>query len=172
LAFGSRHLDLDQTPMPNVGDLQIADVSVLVVYQNLPGHDWLVAQAERGDNDLVAHLYTVCSRPIDYNLAGSFDALDHIGLKSLAVINVPYMDQFTDDEAGPLDQVSVDRNAAYIIDVGIGNGGSVDFALEQVEKAHSRILYQETWLFVSPASNSQDQKRQMSRSDVAERTVT
>src|SRR5690606_10495068 len=63
-------------------------------------------------------------------------AFDDIGLKPCSGRGADDEDFFPDPETGRLDQLPVDCDAADIIDIGLGDGGEVNFGSE--EAAHEK----------------------------------
>ena len=64
--------------------------------------------------------------------AGPFrqTALDYISLQPLAVVDVDDLHLFAGDQMGRVEQVLVDRDAAYVAEVGLRDGHPVYLGLE------------------------------------------
>jgi hypothetical protein len=84
----------------------------------------------RHDDHDVAFLNQTCGRAIEANNAAAAFAGDGVGFKTFAVVIVDDGDFFVHANTCRIQQVLVNGNAADVVEVGFGNGGTVDFAAE------------------------------------------
>ena len=77
-------------------------------------------------------------------LADALRRRDDVGLETVAVRDVPDVYVFVLDQAGRLHQVRVDRAAAFVMKLGLGDAGAVDLAFQKSRvKSHAeRLMFQ------------------------------
>ena len=102
---------------------------VPVVDENCPCRNRLIALAEGGNDYLMSYLHPMSGRSVYDNLPRTPFAFKDVRFEALAIIYIPHMNEFANQQIRALNKVPVDRNTAYIIDVGIGDGSTVNFAL-------------------------------------------
>src|SRR5690606_29441620 len=54
---------------------------------------------------------------------------DDVGFQAAAVVDVDYLHLFEGQDVGQLHQLLIDGDASFIVQVGVGNGGTVDLRL-------------------------------------------
>src|SRR5688500_2288650 len=86
---------------------------------------------EGEDDELVADLGESGGGAVDADDAGAGLAGDDVGFEAVSVVAVGDEDGFVGEEAGGFQQVAVDRDAPVVIDVGVSDGGPVEFCLEE-----------------------------------------
>ena len=69
-------------------------------------------------------------RAVDADLAGAAPAGDRVGLEAGAVVDVDDVDLLVLEDVGGLEQVGVDRDRADVVQVAVGDRGTVDLGLE------------------------------------------
>ena len=82
---------------------------------------------ETGDNDDIALLGQVSRSPVDADGGRAAWGRQGIGFEAVAVGDVPNMDVFMRKDIRSLEQIEVDRNAAFVMQVGVGDRGSMNF---------------------------------------------
>ena len=89
------------------------------------------------DDQLVADAGLAGRRAIEADHAGAALAFDDIGREAFAVVDVVDLDTFVEQQARRIDQILVDRDRAFIMEIALRNGGAVHFAFEHREKHQS-----------------------------------
>ena len=89
-----------------------------------------VDQAKGHDDDEVAGLGQVCGGAHDTDAAGVGGCRDDIGFVPGAVGDVGDEDFLVGDEAGGLHEGAIDAEAAFVVELSLGDGGAVNFRME------------------------------------------
>jgi len=55
---------------------------------------------------------------------------DRVSFKAVAVIKIQNMDLFTGENSGRFQKRRIDRNAAFVMEEGVGDGGHMDLAFQ------------------------------------------
>ena len=92
----------------------------------------LVVGAEGGDDDLVAGRGQVGGGAVDLHRPRAGLAVDHVGDEARAVVDVPDVDLLVGDQVGAGHQLGVDRDAADVVDVAVGDRRPVDLRLQHL----------------------------------------
>ena len=71
------------------------------------------------------------SGSVDGNHAAAAFALDGVGHKTLAVVDVPDMDLFVFSNIGGVQQVFINGAGAFVVQLALGGLDAVDFGLQQ-----------------------------------------
>ena len=83
------------------------------------------------DNHHVARLHQPCGGAVQADGAAAALAGDGVGFQPRAVVVVDDLDFFINENAGGVQQIQIDGNAADVVEIGFGNGDAVDLAAEQ-----------------------------------------
>ena len=92
-----------------------------------------VADAVGADDDQVARLRAVRGGAVDRDHAAALFAADRVGDEALAVVDVVDVDLLVLADAGDVEQAAVDGARAFVVQLGVGDGGAVDLGLEDVQ---------------------------------------
>src|SRR5581483_5835266 len=90
-----------------------------------------VHHAVGGDDDEVAPVHEVRGGPVDADFSAPTLPGDHVGRDPRAVRHVVDVDLLVLEEARRLDEVDVDGDGPDVVQVGAGDGGSMDFAQQK-----------------------------------------
>ena len=104
---------------------------VVLVEQEALGLDRLVGLPPSHDGHAVAGIDQVRGGTVDDDLAGAFGTRDDVGLQAGAVGDGGDENFFPVPEVGCAHEIGGNRDAAFIMDVGIGHVGSVELGFEQ-----------------------------------------
>jgi hypothetical protein len=83
------------------------------------------------DDHQIAGVDEVRRGPVDPDHTGSALALDDVRLQPGAVGDVHDVHELAGQQIGGVDQIGVDGHGSHVVQVGLGDGGSVDLGLEQ-----------------------------------------
>lgn len=78
------------------------------------------------DDDDVADLHLAGSSSVEADAATRARAFNNIGVETLAIHIVDDIDTLSGDESGSIHQVLVDGDAAHVVEVGLGDRGTMD----------------------------------------------
>lgn len=79
------------------------------------GHIAFMNLGEGGNDEQVAHAGPARGRTVDGNHARAALALDGVGHKALAVVDIPDMDLFVLSNVGGIQQILVDGTGAFVV---------------------------------------------------------
>src|SRR5262249_38047972 len=108
-------------------------------------------QAETGDDHDVTLTRFVRRSAVDTDHPRAALPGERVGLEALTVGNIPDVDLLIGDDVRPLQQLNVDGDAAFVVQIGAGHGGAVYLAAKH--GAHSFTSQRS-----SPKSNVQRPK--------------
>src|SRR5512136_3079803 len=107
--------------------LQVLQEFVGFVDQDNGGNKGLFGQLETHNDDFLSVLNRKGRGSVHaYHARTAFPG-DHVGFQSLSGCVADYEDLLSRPESRPFDQIPVDSDAAYVIDVGFGYGCLVNF---------------------------------------------
>ena len=92
------------------------------------------------DDDLVADVYEVGGGTVQADDTAAGLAGDGVGLEAVAVVDVRDLDLLVLADAGGVQEVLVDGDGTDVVELGLGDRGAVNLALEHVELHCSRSL--------------------------------
>jgi hypothetical protein len=116
--------------LPGSCGLQIPHKLIRFVYQDGLGlKNGPVGQFVAHDDDFVAGVDEMRRRAVHANDAGIALAFDDVSFQTRAVGIVYHLHFFARPEAGLFQQGFVNGNAAHVIEVGLGDGGFVNFGV-------------------------------------------
>ena len=111
------------------------DLLVLVVHKHqlglVGGHFFFSRLGKAGNDEQIARAGTAGGRAVHRDHAAAALALDGVGDKALAVINVPDVNLFVFHDVGGIHQVFVNGARAFVVQLAVRGGGAVDFGFEQ-----------------------------------------
>ncbi len=81
----------------------------------------------RANDDQIAGVDQMSGRAIDADDSGVSLAGDHISRQAVTVVDVVNLNLFVVDEIGQLHQRLIDGDASRVMEVRIGDGGSMNF---------------------------------------------
>ncbi|MGY4516003.1 hypothetical protein ACVWWW_001571 [Lysobacter sp. HA18] len=102
----------------------------------------LIALSVRGDDDEVAGLRQMRGCAIDGNRAAALFRTDRIGHEARALVHVPDVDLLVLADARDVEQAPVDRARAFVVQLGVGDGGTMDLGLEHVQEHGGELVPQ------------------------------
>ena len=85
------------------------------------------------DDDDVAHLDLACRSTVQADGTAAALAGDGIGVQSLTVVNVYDLDALALDDAGGIQEVLVDGDAANVVEVSIGHRHTVNLGFHDLD---------------------------------------
>jgi hypothetical protein len=94
----------------------------------------------RRENHQVAGLVEVRRGAVDANDARAARPFERVRHQPRAAGDVPNVHGFVRKDAGGLEQVGVDRDAALVMKIGVGDGRTVNLRLEHVQ-AHDGLKW-------------------------------
>jgi hypothetical protein len=104
------------------------------------GLDGLVVGGKGHDRDHVTLSNKVSCGAIHDDLAGTFLALNDVGLEAGSIGDGSDEDLLSDPEICGTQQVRGDANAAFIVHIGIRNGGAVELGFEESSEHRSECV--------------------------------
>jgi hypothetical protein len=90
------------------------------------------------NDDEIAHCSAACGRAIHRDHAAAALALDGVGDKTLAVVDVPDVDLLVLGDVGGVQQVFVDGAGVFLMQLALCHGHTLDPGFEQ--RAEHRLL--------------------------------
>ena len=104
---------------------------VVLVEQQALGFHRLIGLAPGHDGDAVARVDEVGGCAIDDDLARAFGSRDHVGFQAGSIGDGGDENFFSVPEIGRAHEIGGNRDAAFIMNIGIGHVGSVELGFEQ-----------------------------------------
>ncbi len=107
---------------------------VALIEQQTLGDDGILAFAPGHDGDAVAGVDKMGGSAVDNDLSRAARAGDDVGFQACAVGDGGHQHFFAHPEVGFFHEIGRNGDAAFIGDVGIGDGGTVEFGFEAGSK--------------------------------------
>src|SRR4029453_15935185 len=79
----------------------------------------------------VVGLHEVRGRTVHADLAGAGLALDRVGREARAIRAVVDLDALVGEDVGRAQEVAVDRDRTFVVEIRLGDAGAVDLRLEE-----------------------------------------
>ena len=112
---------------------QIHDLVFLIQKQPLR-RDGRFRNSPSHDGDAMARMDEMRRSPIDDDLAGATRSSDDVGFEALTARDGGDEHLFSVPQIGTFHQIERDGDAAFIVDVGIGDAGAVELGFEEVSE--------------------------------------
>ena len=117
----------------------IGDDLVALVEQDAFGRDLLGVEGEGHDGDDLTGADEVGGGSVDNEVSGFGFAGDDVGFESSTAGDAGDENFFADPEVNGLHEVGGNGDAAFVIDIGIGDAGTMDFGFELMAKHGSTM---------------------------------
>jgi len=108
--------------------LGVTDKAVVLVHQNHFRFHRFVGENKSHHDDFIARGAFSRGGAVNAHNSGALLSGDDISFEALAVVYVPNVDKLPWQQTGLIHQRFVYCEASWIVEVGFGYGGSVDFA--------------------------------------------
>ena len=95
------------------------------------GHVFLVNLGKSRNDEQIAHAGATCCGAVDGNHAAATLALDSVGHKAFAVVDIPDMDLFVFGNIGSVQQVFINGAGAFVVQLALGGLDAVNLGLQQ-----------------------------------------
>src|SRR5690606_24165590 len=99
---------------------------------------------EGGEDHEITGLIQVCRCAVDAHGARASRTLERVGAQARPAGHVPDVDLLVGEDLRTIHQIPIDGDAAFVVEVGVGDGGAVDLRLEQA-KFHGCCPLSSTW---------------------------
>lgn len=88
-----------------------------------------------------ARLRAVCGGAVDRDDATALFATDRVSDETLAVVDVEDVHLLVLADAGDIEQASIDRTRTFVMQLGVGDRGTMDLGFEQVQLHGAGFLW-------------------------------
>ena len=82
------------------------------------------------DDHDIAHLYLACGSTVEADAAARARSFNNLSVETLDIHVVHDVDALSGDEPGSVHQILVDGDAAHVVEVSLGDGGTMNLGFQ------------------------------------------